>query len=138
MTDDVAEFWRGHALLVEALNENTLTSKGPPAAEVNRVQEPDLSTPAAGVVYFIEALGTGRLKIGWTRRPVGARLRQLQTAMPFELVVRATIPGTMMDERALHRRFASLRALATAEWFHLRDELAAHVTSLMPRKPRRR
>lgn len=77
-----------------------------------------------GLIYFIEAVGTERVKIGFTTNPVEYRLRRLQTSSPFALSVATTLEGSLGHERYLHKRYASERIIPTAEWFHLRGGVA--------------
>lgn len=85
-----------------------------------------------GLVYFIEAAGASRIKIGWTGAgDVSARIRQLQTSSPFELGLLCTMPGGMACERSLHARFAHLRVTPTTEWFHARDEIWEMLSDLI-------
>lgn len=76
-----------------------------------------------GTIYFIEAVGAERIKIGWTEMPIERRMRELQTACPFPLTARLLLAGTQAEERALHRRFAHCRAMPNTEWFHLIGEI---------------
>lgn len=84
-----------------------------------------------GRVYFIEAIGAERIKIGFTSGDPAVRLRDLQTACPFMLRVIAHVRGSMDDEAALHERFASTRAVPGTEWFHITHELRAHIQHLV-------
>jgi hypothetical protein len=75
----------------------------------------------SGFVYFVKAPGeNGLVKIGWAVDP-WKRLSTLQCGSPVELQLVACVPGGPADERAMHRRFASLRA--HGEWFRLRGDL---------------
>src|SRR4051812_41688845 len=74
----------------------------------------------AGMIYFIEAVGHGRVKIGYAANP-WKRLRQLQTGHPFELKMLACLPGELSDEQRLHKEFDSLRI--GGEWFKLTPEI---------------
>lgn len=77
-----------------------------------------------GVVYFIEAIGTERVKIGFTSHDTpSARLRRLQTSSPFELRVITSLSGSLGVEKHLHQRHVADRILPTAEWFHLRGKV---------------
>lgn len=73
------------------------------------------------MIYFIEAMGAGLVKIGFTERAVVDRLKELQTGCPHRLRVLATVAGSQSDEGDFHRQFAHLRA--EGEWFRLDDEL---------------
>lgn len=74
------------------------------------------------MVYFIEAVGTNRVKIGFTSGDAADRLRQLQTGCPVPLVVRAVIAGDQQTEASLHLRFAHLQQ--AGEWFDIGPDLA--------------
>ncbi len=69
-----------------------------------------------GIIYFIEAVGCERVKVGWSQGWPEQRLASLQTACPFPLNAMVGIQGTQRVERWLHRRYASHRILG--EWFH--------------------
>jgi hypothetical protein len=78
------------------------------------------------VIYFIQAEGIGHIKIGFTDgTDADSRLATLQTGSPVPLRVLHTMPGTMEDEKNLHRRFAS--ASAGGEWFKAIPELLAMI-----------
>lgn len=74
------------------------------------------NTTATGFVYFIRAVGTSRIKLGFSAEPE-KRLRELQTASPNRLVLLAKWPGTVAIERQLHKEFAEYRV--RGEWFKL-------------------
>jgi hypothetical protein len=73
------------------------------------------------VIYFIEAVGAGLLKIGFTDRDPLERLRELQTGCPHTLRLLGTCPGTQADERQFHELWATTRT--TGEWFRIDDRL---------------
>jgi hypothetical protein len=76
------------------------------------------------MVYFIEAVGRDRVKIGFTGTKVTNRLKELQCASPDVLSLLGTIKGGRSEELHLHRRFAEHHI--SGEWFRLspiRDEL---------------
>lgn len=73
------------------------------------------------MIYFIEAVGSGAVKIGYTDAEPAERLRQLQTGCPLELRLLASSPGTENDEADLHQQFQHLRI--RGEWFKIDDEL---------------
>lgn len=80
-----------------------------------------------GFVYFIEAVGCNRVKIGHTTNLL-IRLKKLQQHAPFELKVLLSIrlkSGIFQGgnfsleelETELHERFREFRIIG--EWFHL-------------------
>jgi hypothetical protein len=78
-------------------------------------------------VYFVQVGDNGPIKIGKAVSPL-ARLAELQTGNPIELIPRLLLLGGR-HERFLHRRFKDCRI--RGEWFrprqHLRDFIALHV-----------
>ena len=81
--------------------------------------------------YFMEAVGSGRVKIGQTRTPIRERISSIQCGCPFPLKVIAEVAGDVRLERQLHRRFAHLRIMPNAEWFHLTDEIREYLASVV-------
>ena len=81
-------------------------------------------------VYFIEAVGAGRVKIG-VSSDVDGRLRSLCKQSPFPLRLLFAIDGDRKQERALHRRFDAFRVCG--EWFRVAGELAEYLGSLCDR-----
>jgi hypothetical protein len=76
------------------------------------------------MLYFIQAEGVGHIKIGFTADDdAAARLATLQTGSPVPLKLLGTVPGTMDDEKNLHRRFASSKV--HGEWFKPVPDLVA-------------
>ncbi len=68
------------------------------------------------MIYFIQAEGIGHIKIGFTGSDdAELRVVDLQTGSPVPLRLLGTIPGTMEDEKNLHRRFSLERV--HGEWF---------------------
>jgi hypothetical protein len=89
-------------------------------------------------VYFIEAEGVDRVKIG-VANCSHARLKTLEGACPVPLRLLGAVEtdkfGTL--EKELHKRFAEHRD--RGEWFKAVPEIVAFITehATMPRKPRR-
>lgn len=79
-----------------------------------------------GYVYFIEALGIGHIKIGWSINPL-KRLAQLQTGSAARLQLLGYIPGKKPFEQKLHKDFAHL--CHHDEWFHGTEELRSYIQS---------
>lgn len=69
----------------------------------------------SGFIYFIETEGGEYVKIGWSLNHPEGRRRTLQTGCPKPLDLVAFFPGSLEDERRLHRTFAELAY--RGEWF---------------------
>lgn len=85
-----------------------------------------------GCVYFIEAVGCDRIKIGFTRKEIDFRLKFIQTGCPFPARVLRLQRGSMQDERDLHGRFAHALVRDTGEWFHATPDLLAYIENEFP------
>jgi hypothetical protein len=68
-------------------------------------------------VYFVEAVGANRIKIGHAEDPT-SRLSQLQTGCPYPLRLLFSIPGGRVVEANYHAKYAHLRIDGLQEWFH--------------------
>jgi hypothetical protein len=87
-----------------------------------------------GYVYFITSEPDQYVKIGWSlKNPVG-RMRELQTGCPEVLRLMAYFPGSLEEERRLHRTFAELHY--RGEWFSLQYKLLDLVRYLSDGWPR--
>lgn len=75
-------------------------------------------------LYFIEAVGTGYIKIGRSADP-DRRLAQLATGSPNELRIIGRLGGGAEVERQLHERFELLRD--RGEWFRATPELTGFI-----------
>lgn len=75
-----------------------------------------------GTIYFVRA--GERIKIGFSQ-DVPRRLAQLQLFFPDVLEVVLELPGTILLERELHRRFGDLNI--RQEWFEFAPPIAAFV-----------
>jgi hypothetical protein len=80
-----------------------------------------------GSVYFIEAVGTDMVKIGYTCNTKD-RLKKLQTASPHELRLVASCKASFLEEQRLHSRFAHCRV--RGEWFERVPEIEAEIERL--------
>ncbi len=80
------------------------------------------------MIYFIQA-ENGHIKIGFTDADDAMiRLASLQTGSPVLLKLLATIPGTIEEEKDLHRRFGAHRL--HGEWF----KPVAEILDIIPAK----
>lgn len=66
------------------------------------------------LIYFIQSERGGPVKIGRSKDPI-LRLRALQTAHPYPLLLLATVEHPDITEMSLHEQFAESRLLG--EWF---------------------
>lgn len=80
-------------------------------------------------IYFVHALGTNYVKIGFASRPM-RRLHGLQTSSPHELKMLAVTVGTIADERAMHKRFKAHHV--RGEWFMMIDDLDEYIAQIVP------
>lgn len=67
-----------------------------------------------GFIYFVEAVGTNRIKIGLAAN-VKKRVGELQVGCPVDLLLLGFCSGSLFRERETHRRFDHLRH--RGEWF---------------------
>ena len=84
------------------------------------------------MIYFIQCGVGGPIKIGHSDNPRN-RLRGLQSANPFKLVLRGVIGGDRTDEQIMHNRLRPKRV--RGEWFLLSEqELQSLLAGRLPRK----
>ena len=78
-----------------------------------------------GVVYFIQGEKTGRIKIGYTTKPIRIRMSQLQVGSPDKLKLLGTMQGGAVAEGAIQGQWASLHS--HGEWFNQSPELLSYI-----------
>jgi hypothetical protein len=78
-------------------------------------------------VYFARRDTDDAIKIGFSR-DVRRRMRSIRALLKVRVVALAYMPGTMMDEREFHRRFAVHRL--DGEWFSPAPEILALVAAV--------
>lgn len=88
-----------------------------------------------GCIYFVEAIGTGYVKIGFTRGIASRRVRELQTASPHELKLLAWMEEFEARESTIHSRFHHLRH--RGEWFRLDEALRLFIAEVAAHAPDR-
>ena len=81
------------------------------------------------VIYFIRDVLADAVKVGYTRKPVGLRLKQLQTGNPGELVLLGVIPGSRTVESEIHDHLRPHRI--RGEWFKLSDVVSLQIESII-------
>ena len=77
-------------------------------------------------VYVIRQGISGPVKVGYTRS-LGVRMDDLQRGNPDQLELVIATPGTLKNERRLHKLFAKQRVLG--EWFRLEGPVMEFVSS---------
>lgn len=86
-----------------------------------------------GWVYFVQA-GDHAIKIGFSRTEnAEKRILSLQTSNALPLRFLGSRPGTLADEKALHRQFASDRM--HGEWFRPSQAILNEIASLTTVEP---
>jgi hypothetical protein len=79
------------------------------------------------VVYFVEAEGLDRIKIG-TATDIEKRFAELRTMSPVPLKLLAAVQGGVPVEQALHDRFAADRL--HGEWFRASADLRSLIRDI--------
>lgn len=79
---------------------------------------------ADGYIYFIRAIESGKVKIGFSTQRQ-KRFSAIMTECPEPVELLVTMRGTIEDEHALHIRFALHRHIG--EWFRPAPELLAYI-----------
>jgi hypothetical protein len=81
-------------------------------------------------VYFVQDGGPGgHIKIGFTAGNPHSRIAQFRTGNPRPLTLLASIPGGEAEEKALHKRFESLRE--SGEWFRSDPRLLGFIQGML-------
>lgn len=83
------------------------------------------------LVYFLEAVGVNRLKIGWSTK-LKKRISELQVASPVKLVHLHSERGGLKREKQLHERFAA--DWCHGEWFVFSDTIRNYIASATAQK----
>ena len=86
-----------------------------------------LADATTSYVYFIEAVGLDRIKIGKSQNPDN-RLATLQTGSPVPLKLLGKTPGGLSLEGKLHSEFSNSQI--DREWFHATRELRDYIEGL--------
>jgi hypothetical protein len=81
-----------------------------------------------GYIYFLLADKLDAVKIGFTRLSVEGRFKDYSSYCPYAYEVLKVISGTMLEERALHKRF--VKDKIRGEWFHYTEELKKFIEEL--------
>jgi hypothetical protein len=79
--------------------------------------------PERGMIYFVEAVGLDRIKIGYTTGMFQARLAVIQTGSPVEIRPLMVMKDrSKLEEAVLHREFVQWRT--HGEWYKLTKPIA--------------
>jgi hypothetical protein len=116
--------WSADLALAKQQRAEMLAGQFP---QPRREKSSDPGQHGVRMVYFIQAVTGGPVKIGYTRGSLGARLSQLQSGNPEELRVIGVRRGGRDLERELHQRLRHCHV--RGEWFALSELLLATITS---------
>ena len=85
------------------------------------------------MIYFIHDFKKERIKIGYSLNPTKRR-GELKYYRGVSKLLRllAVIPGTLKQEKELHKRFEACRVGKT-EWFRMSDDLCCYISRLNPK-----
>mgnify|MGYP000940126279 CR=1 FL=1 len=84
------------------------------------------NVPSLRGVYFIEAIGTGLVKIGYAA-DTSVRIPTLISGTPFPLTLLFVLPGGKSDELQYHRQFGHHHHYN--EWFRMEGDLADFIAA---------
>ena len=118
--EEISRFPQSDSHLWEPLEERIRHEKQATQRRLTLAEK--RSKPSFGFVYLIEAEGSGRFKIGLTKRTPDYRLKQIANSSPFPLKLVAFIESndSVNLERLWHQRFSDYRVFN--EWFELTPE----------------
>lgn len=89
----------------------------------------NITTKKTGEVYFLEARELSRIKIGYANDSK-ARVSKIAGGQPpCELTVYGFIPGTLKDERRIHKQLSDHRIYG--EWFNFNEEVRSVIDELI-------
>ena len=77
------------------------------------------------MIYYALLEELNAIKIGYARRDVKERIRDLQTSLPTDLTLLGFHQGSLETERRLHQRFKHIHL--QREWFRKTEELLTHI-----------
>ena len=85
------------------------------------------------MIYFIHDFKKERIKIGYSLNPTKRR-GELKYARGVSKLLRllAVIPGTLKQEKELHKRFLAC-CVGKTEWFRMSDDLCCYISRLTPK-----
>lgn len=81
-----------------------------------------------GAIYFVQAEATSDVKIGFSTN-IQKRIKALVTGSSSGLVLLGAMPGTVFDEKALHKRFSQHRL--QGEWFRNHPEVMGYINEIV-------
>jgi hypothetical protein len=79
----------------------------------------------AGYIYFLEAVGMRRIKIGFTSKNPNLRTDKIACGLPVGVVLHGYMPGTVEFEKSLHERFWTYGV--GHEWFKFAKEIRQYI-----------
>lgn len=81
------------------------------------------------MIYFIRKSVDGPIKVGYTAASAQTRMAQLQVGHHEKLYLLGTIPGTISDEKSIHKELCEYRL--EGEWFESKAELLETINDVI-------
>ena len=81
-----------------------------------------------GKVYFL--CSDNKIKIGFTKKSIDERIKQLNTGSPNKIYKLGWICGDKEKEKELHIRFSMYRIRNNSEWFFGEQEIIDYINSV--------
>lgn len=118
----VRDIMRGHCVARRAVSADE-----PSAPAVSAKAPPPARKPRISMVYFVQSVTGGPIKIGKTTN-IANRLSSMQTANGAKLRLLGWIPGSYGEERDMHARFQRERMIG--EWFAPSKRLLGYIADV--------
>ena len=80
------------------------------------------------MIYFIQGINGGPIKIGYTENGIKNRIMALQVGFPYKLEIVCLINGGKAKERRIHNTFISSRL--QGEWFSPDNKILYYIDYL--------
>ena len=86
-------------------------------------------TNNVGFIYFL--YDGNSVKVGFTTKAPEERLNEIQTGNPNKLKLIGHFPGTIRDEKEVHKRWEVVKAKGGSEWFNVNEQAALDMIQKM-------
>ena len=82
------------------------------------------------MIYFVDINRDGPIKIGFTKRDVGERIKELQTSCPYQLNLLATMEGDIFREKRLQRSYQNWKLPGNHQEWYEREPLIQFIDKI--------